>query len=150
VAVEVSDAVCAEKHDAEVRAHHDDESAENAGEDADERSGENVAREPTQKARITVGQEVPEADEGDAAAGVDVVVGAADEAVEVLFECARGAVGANGGEICGGLAVEEAEVAEFGRWESLDTGGLHLAHKRIETVPVILARIDPEIADHAF
>jgi len=57
---------------------------------------------------------VPDAGGGDLVAGVDVVVGASDEAVEVLLEGAGGLIGAGGAEIGGGLAVEEAEVAEFG------------------------------------
>ena len=84
VVVEVGDALGAEEHDAEVGAKHDDERAEQAGGDADERGGEQVAGHAAEEARIAVGEELPEAREGDSMAGVDVVVGAGDEAVEVL------------------------------------------------------------------
>ena len=59
-----------------------------------------------------MGEEVPDASGGDAIAGVDVIVRATNEAVEVLLEGARGGVGASGAEIGGGLAVEEAEIAQ--------------------------------------
>jgi len=86
-----------------------------------------------------VGEEVPEAGCGDLVTGVDVVVGAADEAVEILLEGAGGFIGAGGAEIGGGLAVEEAEVAELGSVEGFDAGGFDLAEERVEPVPVILA-----------
>ena len=66
-------------------------------------------------------------------------MGAADEAVEVLLQCARGGVCAGGAEIGGGLAVEEAEIPQIRAAERLDAAGFHLAEKRIETIPVILA-----------
>ncbi len=74
----------AEEHDAEVWAEHDDEGAEEAGGDADEGGGEEIAGHAAEEAGVAVGEELPEARERDAAAGVDVVVGAGDEAVEVL------------------------------------------------------------------
>jgi len=84
VVVEVGDGLGAEEHDTEVGADHDDEGSESAGEQADERGGEEVAGEATQQARVAVGEELPDAGEGDALTGVDVVVGSGDEAVEVL------------------------------------------------------------------
>ena len=108
VMVEIGYAVGAEEHDAEVGAHHNDECAERAGRDADEGCGEEVAGEPAEEARVAAGEELPDGGDGDAGAGVDVVVGAADEAVEVLLEGAGGAVGADGGEVGGGLTVEQA------------------------------------------
>jgi len=59
-----------------------------------------------------VSEEVPDASGGDAIAGVDVVVGAAYETVEILLQGARRGVSSGGAEIGGGLAVEEAEIAQ--------------------------------------
>lgn len=61
-----------------------------------------------------MGEKVPEAGGRNLIAGVDEVVGACDEAVEVLLEGAGRLIGAGSAEIGGSLAIEEAEVAEFG------------------------------------
>jgi hypothetical protein len=98
--------------------------------------------------RVAVGEELPEGRPGDAVAGVDVVVGAGDEFVEVLLEGSRGAVGANGGEVGSGLAVEEAQVAEIVGLEGFDAAGFDLMDERIEAVPVMLASVDPEVGEH--
>ena len=148
VLIEVGDLVGAEEHDAEVWAEHDDEGSEEAGGYADEGGGEEVAGESAEEARVSVGEEVPEAGPGDAAAGVDVVMGSGDEAVEVLLEGAGAAVGSNGGEVGGGLAVEKAEIAEVGGRERLDSTGFDLMDERVEAVPVMLACIDPEVGEH--
>ena len=86
-----------------------------------------------------MGEEVPDAGGGDAIAGVNIVVGTAYEAVEILLQGARGGVGAGGAEIGGCLAVEEAEIAQIRAAERLDTARFHLAEQRIEAIPVILA-----------
>jgi len=75
-------------------------------------------------------------------------VGSGDEAVEVLGESLRGMVGADGGEVGGCLAVEEAEIAEVGGGKRLDAVGFDLVDERVEAVPVILASIDPEVGQH--
>ena len=84
VVVEIGDAGGAEEHDAEVGADHDDDGSESTGEQADKSGGEEVAGEATKQARVAIGEELPDAGDGDALTGVDVVVGATDEAVEVL------------------------------------------------------------------
>jgi len=143
VLVEVGDGVGAEvlgeEHDAIVGADDCDDCAEGCGSDGDRRCQQDVGREAAEQARVSVGEEVPDAGGGDAIAGVDVVVGAADEAVEVLLQCARGGIRACRAEIGGGLAVKEAEIAEIGAAEGLNAAGFYLAEKRIETIPVILA-----------
>jgi hypothetical protein len=78
VLVEIGYAVGTEEHDAEVWAEHDDEGSEEAGGDADEGGGEEVAGHAAKEAGVAVGEELPEAGPGDAATGVDVVVGAGD------------------------------------------------------------------------
>jgi uncharacterized RDD family membrane protein YckC len=81
-------------------------------------------------------------------AGVDEVVGSADEAVEVVLEGAGGVVGADGGEVGGSLAVEEAEVAEIGTGEGTNSVGFGLTNERFEALPVILAVGYPEVRNH--
>jgi len=54
-------------------------------------------------------------------------------------------VGTDGGEVGGGLAVEQAEVAEVGGGERLDAAGFDLVDERVEAVPVMLAGVDPEV-----
>ncbi len=148
VVVKVGYLVGAEEHDAEVWTEHDDEGSKETGGDTDEGGREKVAGEAAEEARIAVGEELPEGRERDAVAGVDVVVGAGDEAVEVLGEGLRGAVGADGGEVGSGLAVEEAEIAEVRGREGFDAAGFNLMDERVEAVPVMLAGVDPEVGQH--
>ena len=75
-------------------------------------------------------------------------MGARDELVQVLFERARGAVRPNCTEICSGLAVEQAEITQFGLAQGAQTVTLDLPEEHIEPVPVILAEINPEVRDH--
>jgi uncharacterized RDD family membrane protein YckC len=57
-------------------------------------------------------------------------------------------IGADGGEVGGGLAVEQAEVAEVGAWERLQAGGFDLLEERLQAVPVLLAEFDPAVGKH--
>ena len=114
MAVEIVDPLLAEHGDAELRAHDGDDSAEGERDGKNGCGEDDVAGETAQEAWVAVGEEVPDPGGGNLVAGVDVVVGAANKAVEVLLEGAGGLIGAGGAEIGGGLAVEEAEVAEFG------------------------------------
>ena len=82
---------------------------------------------------------MPDACGGDLVAGVDEVVSAANEAVEVLLEGAGGLVGARGAEVGGGLAVEQTEVAKFRSVKGFDAGRFDLTQERVKPVPVILA-----------
>jgi hypothetical protein len=54
-------------------------------------------------------------------------------------------VGADGGEVGGGLAVEQAEVAEVGGGKGFDAAGFDLVDERVEAVPVMLAGVDPKV-----
>ena len=139
VVVEIVDALLAEHGDAELRTNDGDDGAEGEGDGEDGRGQDDVAGETAEETWVAVSQKVPDPGSGNLIAGVDVVVGAADETIEVLLEGAGGPVGAGGAEIGGGLAVEEAEVAEFGSIKGFDAGGFDLAQERIESVPVILA-----------
>jgi len=80
----------------------------------DGEGGGGVGQETTEDSWIAAGQEVPDARETHSIAGVDVIVGATDETVEVCFEGAGGLVGADSGEVGCGLAVEQAEFAQVG------------------------------------
>ncbi len=131
-----------------VRADESDERAEDCGDDGDRGREVDVGRHAAEEARVTVGDEVPEADGRDTFTGVDEVVGAADELVEVLLEGAGGAVGADGGEIGGGLAVEQAEFAEFCCVKRSDASAFDLTKERVEPVPVILTVSYPQVGDH--
>ena len=124
---------------ADVGPREGDERAESSGEKEDRRGRDDVAREAAQQARIAVGEELPQRYGRDALSGVDEVVGASDEAVEVVLQRARGVVGAHGGEVGRGLAVEQAEIAQVARRKRTHSGAFHLAQQRIQPVPVILA-----------
>ena len=123
--------------DAEEEAHH----AEGEGEG-------DVAEEAAEEAGILEGEEAADGAGGELAAGVDEIMRAGDEAVEVGFECARGLVGAGRREIGGRLAVEKAEVAEVVGGEGLQAGGFGLGGELLETVPVWLAKFDPAVGEH--
>jgi len=75
-------------------------------------------------------------------------MGARYKLVQVLFERARGAVRPNSTEICGGLAVEQAEIAQFWLAQGAQAMTLNLPEEHIEPVPVILAEINPEVRNH--
>ena len=64
---------------------------------------------------ITLREKLPHAREVHPVAGVDVIMRAADEAVEVCFKGAGGLVGPDGGEVGCGLPVEQAELAQVRR-----------------------------------
>lgn len=72
-------------------------------------------------------------------------MGAADEAVEVGFKGAGCGVVTDGGEIGGGLTVEEAEVAEVGGGEGFEAAGLDDLHEGFEAGPVFFAEFNPAI-----
>ena len=82
-----------------------------------------------------------------ATAGALFAAGAGDEAVQVGFERAGGRVGPYGGEIRGGLAIEQAEVEEVGVGELFDAARLGFGDERFEPAPVSLAMTDPKIGD---
>lgn len=71
-----------------------------------------------------------------------------DELVEVLFQRAGGSVGTDGTQVGRGLAVEQAEVAQVRLRKGAQSVALNLPQQRIEAVPVILAKFDPEVRDH--
>lgn len=73
---------------------------------------------------------------------------ARDELIQVLFERARRAVRTNSAEVRGSLAVEQAEVAQFGLAQRAQSLALDLPEKHVEPVPVILAEVNPEVRDH--
>jgi len=69
-----------------------------AGEEDGEGSGR-VGQEAAEDSGISPREKIPYAREVHAIAGVDVIMGAADEAIQVCFEGAGGLVGADGGEM---------------------------------------------------
>ncbi len=129
----------------EVRPDERDDDAEDGGE-PEEREGEgDVGEEAAEDAGVLEGKKAPQAADGKLAAGVDEVVRAGDEAVEVVLERARAGIGAHGGKVRGGLPVEEAEVAELAGRERLQPGLFGLGGRRFQPVPVILAESDPAV-----
>ena len=73
---------------------------------------------------------------------------ACDELVQVLFQRAGGSVGADGTQVGGRLPVEQTQLAQLGRGKRAQAVALDQPQQRIESVPVILAKIDPEVRDH--
>ena len=129
----------------ELRARDCEEGSEEcAGEEDGEGDG-GVGQEAAEDSGIAFGEEVPDAAEVHPVAGVDVIMGAADEAVEVCFEGAGGLVGADGGEVGGGLTVEKAELAQLGGGQSLEAGCFDLLDEGFEAAPAFFAQGDPVI-----
>ena len=104
-----------------------------------------VGEQAAKDSRIAAREEVPDAGEAHAVAGVDTIMGAADEAVQVCFEGAGGLIGPDGGEVGCGLAVEEAELAQFWGGESFEAGCFDLLDEGFEAAPTIFAQCYPVI-----
>ena len=75
-------------------------------------------------------------------------MGAADEAIQVCFEGAGGLVGAHGGEVGCGLAVEQAELAQVGGRECFQAGSFDLLDQGFEAAPAFFTQGDPVVGDH--
>lgn len=65
-----------------------------------------------------------------------------------MFQRAGGAVGADCTEVCGSLAVKQAEIAQFNLAEGTQAMALDLPEEQVEAVPVILAEVNPEVRNH--
>ena len=88
---------------------------------------------------------MPDASEVQPVTGVDVIMSAADEAVQVCFEGAGAFVGPYGGEVGGGLAVEEAEFAQISGGQGFETGCFDLLDQGFKPVPTFFSERDPVI-----
>lgn len=129
----------------ELRAGQGEEGSEERAGEEDGRGDGGVGEEATEESGVGGGEEDADGGEAEASAGVDVVMGAADEAVEVGFKGARRSVVADGGEVGGSLAVEEAEVAEVGGGEGFETAGLDDLYEGFEAGPVFFAEFNPAV-----
>jgi uncharacterized RDD family membrane protein YckC len=148
VVLDLVDHLGAEHDVHELRARDGQESSEECAGEEDGYGYGGVGQETAEDSGVGFGEEVPDAGEVEAVAGVDVIMGAADETVEVCFEGARAFVGAHGGEIGCGLAVEQAELAELGRGQGFEAGGFNLLKQDFEAAPAFFAQGDPVIGDH--
>ncbi len=129
-------------------AQHGEDHAEERGGEGEEERGGGVGEEAAEEPGVVVREEAPESERVEAATGVDEMMRPADEAVEVGFKGAGGLVRADRGEVGGGLAVEQAEVAEVGSGERLQAEGFHLLEELLQAGPVGLAEFDPAVGEH--
>jgi len=129
----------------ELRARDCQEGSEKCAGEKDSEGYDGVRQEAAEDSWISPGEEVPYAREVQSIAGVDVIVGAADEAVEVCFEGAGGLVGADGGEVGGGLTVEQAKLAQVGGRQGFEAGGFDLLDQGFEPAPTFFPQGDPVI-----
>ncbi len=145
VMVDGVDHLRAEGGDHVVGAEHGEHGSEEAGE-GEECEGEGGIGEEAAEEPGILEQEIA-ADRAwrEAMAGVDEIMRARDEPVEVGFEGTGCGVGAHGGEVGGGLAVEQAEVAKVAGGEGFEAGGFGVLRELLQTRPVRLAGIDPTI-----
>ena len=74
-----------------------------------------VRQQASEDSGIAVSKKVPDAQKIHSITGVDAIMRAAYEAVQVCFEGARGLVSPNSREIGSGLSVKQAEFAQFSR-----------------------------------
>ncbi len=145
VVVDGVDHLRAEGGDHVFGAEDGEHGAEEAGGD-EEREGEGgVGEEAAEEAGIFVGEIAGDGARRKGAASVDEIMRAGDEPVEVGFEGTGCGIGADGGEVGGGLAVEQAEVAEVLGGEGFEAGGFGLARELFETGPVRFTGVDPTI-----
>ena len=112
---------------------------EKRGSDAD------IPAKSTQKPWITVCKEVPQTAESQPPTRIDEVVRPANQAVQILLQGAGIAVRARRTQVRRRLSIEQPEIPQVIAAQGLHALGLDPADKRIEPVPVILARIDPEV-----
>ncbi len=76
-------------------------------------------------------------------AGIDGIVGADKQLVDVAREVHRAGVFADGSEIGGGLAIEEAEFLQVGAGERLEAAAGALIQQRLQLRPVGFALLQP-------
>ena len=81
-------------------------------------------------------------------AGIDGIVGAHQQLVDVARKVHRAAVFADGGEIGGGLAVEQAEFLQVGTRERLESALGALVEQRFQLAPVRFALLQPASGNH--
>jgi hypothetical protein len=129
----------AEHQVGELWPHRDDQRANDRGDHEQSGAEDDVGHHAPQQARVAVRHEPQHAARGDPVAGIDEVVRAADEAIEVELQRARGAVRADGGKVGGRLAVEQPKVAQVGAVERADAVALGLRGERVQPIPVTLA-----------
>jgi len=79
------------------------------------KSDSGVREQAPEDSGIAMSKKVPDARKIHPVTGVDAIMGAAYEAVQVCFEGAGGLVSSDGGEVGSDLPVEEAELAQFSR-----------------------------------
>ena len=80
---------------------------------------------PPQQPRIAVGEEVPQAAKPELPPGVDEVMRAAHQPVQILLEIARRAVGPRSAQVGGGLPVKQPEIAQVVAAQRLHAVGFH-------------------------
>jgi hypothetical protein len=119
--------------------------AEEAGQREQRERERGVGKEAAEEAGIFVGEVAADRARRERGAGVDEIMRARDQPVEVGFEGTGCVIGADGGEVGGGLAVEQAEVAKVAGREGFESGGFGLKRKLLEARPVRFASIDPTI-----
>ncbi len=132
----------------EVRTQQGDQHAEPEAGQKHRRGQQEIGKHAPQQARIAVPQELPQRPEGNPPAGVDKIVCAADKLVQVLFERARGRIGADAGQIGRRLPVQQTKFAQLWESELLYPAVFSLPQERFQTGPMILSAIDPRMSDH--
>lgn len=135
----------AEEEAHECGAGEGDERAERASGEEEEEGCGDPGEEAAEDAGVVDGEEAKDLPGLEFSAGVDAVVRPGQELVQVFFLGAGAAVGAYGGEILGGLAVEQTQLAEFVAGKGFEAGGLHVVQQVIEALPQGLPLFDPAI-----
>jgi hypothetical protein len=107
-----------------------------------------IRQQPAKEPRIAVQQKLPHRGRTKASARVDVVVRATDQPVEIRLERARSLVRAYGGEVRGGLPVEQPEVPQVVDGERLQAARLDLPNEDFQAAPAGSAEFDPAIGNH--
>lgn len=108
----------AEKLAHEIGAREGEQIAEQDACKKNEKGGGGIANHCAEDDGITVRKEVQCAAKRGLLSCVDQVVGAAYQPVEILGGDFSGAIAPHGGEVSGGLTVEEPEIAELGSGEA--------------------------------
>jgi len=147
VALHGGDHVGADEVAHELRAGGGEHSAEKAEGDGYGDGCEDVAELALEDGGIFIAQEEEEGAEIRLAAGIDDMVGASQQLIDVHGIGAGGCVLAKDGEIGCDLAVEQGHLLQLGAGELAEAAGVGLSKKGSEPVPVGPAFRDPLVGE---
>ncbi len=122
-------------------------SAKQPERDGDDQGSKDEANLALEDGRILVAQKMEEGAQTRFAAGVDDMVGASQELIDVGSVGLSGRVLSQNRKVCGDLAVKEGHLLQFGARELFEACRSGLRQERREPVPVGPSLCDPLVGE---